>query len=976
MGQLLRQAGAGVWRRRPDGFTVLLAGVGALAAGLALARQVNAGMALPWDTVAYISVARSLLEGAGLTRFDGHPLTNFPPFYPILLAAASFGVFDPYATAAPLNAVLFGLTAFAGGHYLRRRLRYPALALGGALALALSLPMARIASAGLSEPLFILLAMLALIQTDRLLREGQGSALLGAALFTALAWLTRYTGVALVGVIALLLAIQPQIGLKRKALRIGVYLALAAAPAALWMARNYVQYGIITGYRGHPARPLPEVLDQVLVVLTEWAFPAPPWGFFEYNSPWLIGVLLLAATAGAAYDGFRVWRKKPAWVVSRSFVLFTGFAVAYCGLVIGAVAAGNVSSSVQPRYLTPIYFALVLAGALAVDALLVNAGAGRLTGWAGRRRRLRLRLPGLIRGRRTAAASGMALLAAVALSAGLGWSAALNAQAIVARNGEQPGTVGLYETPQWADSPLVDYVRQAAPAGVILSNDAAATYAHIAAPARHRYAECTMNTLLQQVHNESLRHDVYVLWFRELGYPRCLDQGIDYNFSGVRAIPELAPVAELADGTVLKAEMQKPPALAQYAQEHLGGTRVFSNIAGLLAEYQPDAEYRDIGTDFSAAQWHWLEDDAVGYVVWYNNPHAEPVTAAGLAEVLELETTAVVGDSIVAKIDYGYRQGSELYRYIERHLGRGPVVSNAVATFAPHFPRTHFDRLPDSDRDRVWWLLGNPELDGARIVYWYDAADASRAAVDALAQLPGVARVAELADGVVLAVEHEFLDNSAVLRYVRENLAGASVLSNAHYAMDEYPGNGDYEGLDTGLSSFRWQALGAPDGFYIAWIDALAAPLYQYDGAKLRQAPLLRVAAELSDGVILQLDDRLGDGVRYEVYYDRGRNALVYVREECPPANPEHRFYLLAWQADGSPALEQPGYLKFNLDEYGSRSEGRCVATVPLAAGAAASSIRTGQYRRQHWPIWRLETALEKLPEPPAAVVEAPGTAR
>ena len=985
MWQFVKHRAAGTLFRKPDGITVLLAGIGILAAGLTLARQVNAGMALPWDTVAYISVARSLLEGAGFTRFDGHPLVAFPPFYPILLAGASFGVLDPYAVAAPLNAVIFGLTVFGGGYYLKRRLLAETgagetggaprgtaalLAAGGALALALSLPMARIASEGLSEPLFMLLALLALIQADRLLREGKGSALLWAALFAALACLTRYIGVALLGVITLVLIAQPQIGLMRKAGRIVVLLAIAAAPVALWMLRNFTRWETATGHRDFPVRPLPELLEQSLGVLTGWAFPAPPWGFFEYSFPWLIGGLLLAAAAAVAYDCYRVWRGKPAWIVSGSFAVFGGFALGHFALLVYSATTGN-ADGIHPRYLTPIYFALTLAGMLALGRLLSYAGERRRGANPGRWT-LWLPLPGFVAGRRTPAVSRLTMMAAAGLALWLGWSAALNVQAIAVRNGESREWFGLYSNARWTDSPTMRYIRERAPAGVILSNDAAATYTHIAEPGRHRYVECTKKALEQQVHHESLGQEVYVLWFRDIGNPRCLDQGLDYDFGEVRAIRELESVAELADGVALKAEAWSDlPAVAEYARDLPAGDTIFSNIPGVLREYGPEADYRDVGTDFSAAQHFWLDDNAGDYVVWYNNPYAEPITVAALESVLELEPAAELEDGIVARVDYGFRQDSEIYRYIRQNiagkLGGKQVLSNAPDTFAPHFPRTGFAKLPTDVVELAWWLYGSLDLDGARIVYWYGGPGADPAEVAALLRMPGIEPIAEWADGVALAVDHEFLTGSATLGYARELPAGADVSSNAAFAMAEYPDAERYRWLPRDLSSFRWAALEMPDGAYVAWLDALSAPLHTYDADKLRQAPLLRVVADPEDGLILQLDDRLGDGVRYDLHYDRERNALVYVREECPPANPQHVFYLRLREADGSGVPDQAGYLKFGLDEYGGRADGGCVATVPLdeVTEYAVSSIRTGQYLKKHWPIWRQEVALADLPPPP-----------
>ena len=161
-------------RRRPDNFTLLLVILGALGAALVLARQVNYGVGLTADAVSYISVARSLLDGNGFIQFDGDIYHKWPPLYPLLLAAASLGIFDPLTVAGPLNAALFGLAVFAVGMYLRTRLESRLLLLWCCLTLALAWPLLRLAYFAWSEMSFILFTMLALMPAERLLSRGGG----------------------------------------------------------------------------------------------------------------------------------------------------------------------------------------------------------------------------------------------------------------------------------------------------------------------------------------------------------------------------------------------------------------------------------------------------------------------------------------------------------------------------------------------------------------------------------------------------------------------------------------------------------------------------------------------------------------------------------------------------------------------------------------------------------------------------------
>ncbi len=207
-----------------DRFTLLTVAIAALGAGLVLGREFTFGVVLFSDSASHIGAARSLLAGEGLLRWDGNPYISWPPLYPLLLAAASLGIFDPIAVAGPLNAVIFGLTIFIVGRYLRQRLASRFLAAWGCLATALAIPLVTISSWALADTLLILLTTLALIQTDRFLTEGKTRTLVWAAVFSALALQSRYIGVVVPVFIGLLLLFQrggghgPESGARRRLL--------------------------------------------------------------------------------------------------------------------------------------------------------------------------------------------------------------------------------------------------------------------------------------------------------------------------------------------------------------------------------------------------------------------------------------------------------------------------------------------------------------------------------------------------------------------------------------------------------------------------------------------------------------------------------------------------------------------------------------------------------------------------------------
>ena len=355
-------------RRRVDRFTLALAALSVLGAGLALAREVNYGVGLTWDAVTYISTARNLLDGEGFRQYDHWPYKHWPPLYPLLLAAFSFGVFDPHAVAGPLNAVIFGLTIFAAGCGLRGRVRNGLLLVGGCTAAALSLPLATLASEALSEPLFILCLTLALLHSVRYFETGKQSALIWAAAFTALALLTRYPGVALLMLMPPLLLLQPGAAWPEKARRLGLYLAIALLPVALWLLRNYVAYGQIHGPQPPPENTLGEVLQQYLADVSGWLLleqSLPLWGAALTAA----ALIVLAAVVAVAWFKFARNAGPGNWT---GCAVFGGFGLIYLAFL---AVTQSLLAGVSPlggRYLVPAYIPLLLAAALALDGLLAG----------------------------------------------------------------------------------------------------------------------------------------------------------------------------------------------------------------------------------------------------------------------------------------------------------------------------------------------------------------------------------------------------------------------------------------------------------------------------------------------------------------------------------------------------------------------------------------------------------------------------
>ena len=530
------------------------AGIAALATAALLVRQQESGPGFTWDAVYYVCAARNLLAGDGFAGCDGRLMIEWGPLYPALLALASVPGFDPREVAGPLNAAFFGAFVFVVGLWLRRSLESPFLAAWGCLAVALSVPLARIFSIALSEPPFLLFAMLALICADRSLGGGRRRWLAWAAAFTALAWATRYAGVAVAIAIGAALLLERGPALHRKVARCMAYLLASAAAIGVWMTRNLVK-------TGSPVRPPREVDYSLSESFAGIARAVGNWALHDsapHGDGAIGGAVLLLLAAGVGCSGARALlnRRGPPSPspAERSFLLFGGFALAYVAFYAWTTVSGRTWHGVLSRHLLPIYVPVLFAALWAADRV-VSAGR-RLDGE--RRRRAWSRGPALV-------------LAAAFVS----WLS-LGAYSSIRETLHQ--RVEGYGHPRWAGSEVVRYLRDNVPDGVVWTTNHAPL--HLFAGGTARYAGLpadkpigelapttgrTTDTALQRLRRRAGDGDL-VVWFRDSLH----DVLFDYDAGDVYALPEGYLLAALEDGLVFRIDKGagRPPELSATPPAH------------------------------------------------------------------------------------------------------------------------------------------------------------------------------------------------------------------------------------------------------------------------------------------------------------------------------------------------------------------------------------------------------------------------
>ncbi len=656
----------------------------ALGAGLVLLRLASYGPSVGSDAAHYIVAARNLLAGEGLIGLGGGPLVHWPPLYPALLAGGGlFGV-DPYAVAGPLNAVVFGLTVLVAGWWLRRHMHSRLLWLWGCLSIALALPLAEIASHALSEAVFILFVTLALTQVDAHLRGGERATMARAAAFSALACLTRYMGASVILVVVPML-LAARVAPWEKMKRIVVYTLIAAAPVGLWILRNFLIAGSMTGERGKGFYSFDFIVGEALRIA------AKDWWLVGLTAPVLLTLVM------AAGHGFRrrADRKRGAAVASDiawgPLRVFGGFALAYLTLLVAAMMAGLIGHGLEWRYVAPVYIPLLFAALLLMDGVLQYTRRRAPRGIAPRRRGVQT-----IRTRGTLAAVLM-----LGLSLQVALLVALNARYISLWNaGVRQG----YGEQRWGNSESVQYIREAALTGTILSNHPIIPGLHADSPARRYRLLCESDRVRSALSDALGSGEVHVLYFHDLyssargwWWNPCSQQQDEDLGNAVSREPLLELVAELADGKLYRPRERDfrefPPAMFHSSDAPMEG----KSFGAFLSKSH--------GQRLPGEPWRWEKgSDADG---WTSLP-------AQQSTYVYTPTVADVGYRLRASVYYEDRLGNRVKAITKPSEPVQPDILKMLAS-----PGSEDDRgaVGVSEADRIIRSKYDVYLHGNRLIY-------------------------------------------------------------------------------------------------------------------------------------------------------------------------------------------------------------------------------------------------------------------
>lgn len=327
---------------------------------------------------------RQITSEAGLKR---RPETYFPPLYSTLLACLVKTGLGAETAAAGMAYILFALNIFTVGFLVFRFSRGNApFAVGAAFFMLASESILRVHTSVMTEPLFIFLCLSGLAILSMYLDRGRLGFLLGGAAVCGLAFLTRYTGSALIGTGFIGLCFFPR---KKFLMRLPsalIFLALGLLPMAIFFPRNSLTI---------ERAPLPPAvfsiakasdLPEIRSTLSSWALPGS--GRIELFSgqnallSLAMAVALLVIMTGMIISARRDRKSPPAGGRQSGTPLFFAlFIPVYLAVFLFADIFAHGLLVLDMRLLSPLFAPLLVTTAFVLGRWLApqsNSGIRRI----------------------------------------------------------------------------------------------------------------------------------------------------------------------------------------------------------------------------------------------------------------------------------------------------------------------------------------------------------------------------------------------------------------------------------------------------------------------------------------------------------------------------------------------------------------------------------------------------------------------
>ena len=310
------------------------------------------GVGLSPDSIMYASTATNIQAHGSLLTFNKTPLVFFPVFYPFFLSIIQFiSRVDPITAGATINQFLFAAVVFSSGWIMERFLShsriYKWLIL---IAIILSPALLEIYSFLWSETLFILETLFFVIAYWSYMRNHSTKSLIIVAVVTAIACITRYAGVTIIGAGGLLMLLDDQLTIKKKIQHILTYGFISISLLVGNLVLNRLSTGLSTGTREPSITPFIDNLHYFGTVINDWG----SLGSQADNYAAFIAAVILSALVGIL-----LWKAYKKRINSYENIVIA-FAVVY-GLFIVISASISRYERINSRLLSPMFIVLLIS---------------------------------------------------------------------------------------------------------------------------------------------------------------------------------------------------------------------------------------------------------------------------------------------------------------------------------------------------------------------------------------------------------------------------------------------------------------------------------------------------------------------------------------------------------------------------------------------------------------------------------------
>ncbi|MES2428145.1 MAG: hypothetical protein V4560_14295 [Bacteroidota bacterium] len=310
------------------------------------------GVGISPDSIMYASTATNIQAHWSLLTFNGSPLTFFPVFYPFFLGVIQFITrVDPFVAGSVINSCLFASVIFVTGWMMERFIThariYKILILA---AIILSPALLEIYSFLWSETLFILEVMLFILAYHHYMRLHSTFSLLMVVIIAAVACITRYAGITMVGAGGLMLLLDDQLTIRRKIKHI---LILGFGSVSLLVANlflNSLNTGLSTGKRLPSVTPFSQNLYYAGTVMNDWGALGKFADQFAIPIAAIILLFLIIVL---------VWKAATGQINSYENIVIA-FTIVY-GLFIILLATFSRFERINSRLLSPMFIPLVIS---------------------------------------------------------------------------------------------------------------------------------------------------------------------------------------------------------------------------------------------------------------------------------------------------------------------------------------------------------------------------------------------------------------------------------------------------------------------------------------------------------------------------------------------------------------------------------------------------------------------------------------